>query len=307
MEPISRGSLHSALFQIGSHHIIMLKTFGSSNLSTVCSFCIAIYVHHYLIISSFVSETERQNLILLNSQQFPLCFFSKAVVVRSAEVVTEVTHTHTIITRSHHHHHHHHHHHDNGHHYLLIILLTECGHSIWGATRITPVSVSLHILAPTPPFTAGYLFLPSWLSLFNDWIHSHSESPKLTSTSSSKHQKKTIISSPELFSTSLTKLSSKVTQSSKPFSHICSPVFSQAITSCPTIPHFVDGELKPTQCIRILDHNSTCLQKLSNFRWALYCSPALAQHRTCSTKNTQQKKQDSQKNVAHYFQYQIPN
>ena len=64
---------------------------------------------------------------------------------------------------------------------------------------------------------------------------------------------------------------------------------------------------KPTQCIRILDHNSTCLQKLSNFRWALYCSPALAQHRTCSTKNTQQKKQDSQKNVAHYFQYQIPN
>ena len=122
---------------------------------------------------------------------------------------------------------------------ILIILLTECGHSIWGAARITPVSVSLHILAPTPPFTAGYLFLTSWLSLFNDWIHSHSESPKLTSTSSSNHQKKTIISSPELSSTSLTKLSSKVTQSSKPFSHICSPPFSQVITSFPTIPHFV--------------------------------------------------------------------
>ena len=130
MEPISRGSLHSALFQIGSHHIIMLKTFGSSNLSTVCSFCIAIYVHHYLIISSFVSETETQNLILLNSQQLPHWFVSKAVVVRSAEVVTEVTHTHTpslhvviiiiiiiviIMTMVI---------------IILIILLTECGHSI---------------------------------------------------------------------------------------------------------------------------------------------------------------------------------
>ena len=104
---------------------------------------------------------------------------------------------------------------------ILIILLTECGHSVWGATRITPVSVSLHILSPTRPFTAGYLFLTSWLSLFNDWIHSHSESPKLTSPSSSNHQKKTtIISSPELSSMSLTKLSSKVSQSSKPFSHI---------------------------------------------------------------------------------------
>ena len=47
-----------------------------------------------LIISTFVSETETENLFFLNSQQHPLWFVSKAVVVRSAEVVTEVTHTH---------------------------------------------------------------------------------------------------------------------------------------------------------------------------------------------------------------------
>ena len=172
MEPISRGSLHSALFQIGSHHIIMLKTFGSSNLSTVCSFCIAIYVHHYLIISSFVSETETQNLIFLNSQQFPLCFFSKAVVVRSAEVVTEVTHTHTI-TR--YHHHHHHHHHDNGHHYPHHIT-----HWVWAldmrsrphnsSVCLSPYSrcnSTLHCWISFPPFLIVSI---QWLNSQSLWI-----------------------------------------------------------------------------------------------------------------------------------------